>query len=115
VTDVNECGHVLLLSGGHKSETIKISLLSSLSLSLFPSLQRNYHIFYQLAQSAPADLRQMFDIQQPHAYKYLAAAGCITVQGMDDAKEFADVTQAWNDLNFAPQVGSVLFYTAARL
>lgn len=56
--------------------------------------ERNFHIFYQLTKAAPEKYKQQFGIQTPDRYLYTSKAGCISVDGIDDATDFQDTLKA---------------------
>lgn len=56
--------------------------------------ERNFHIFYQFTKHCPPQYQQMFGIQGPETYIYTSAAQCITAEGIDDGKDFAETLRA---------------------
>ncbi|CCH59719.1 hypothetical protein TBLA_0B09040 [Henningerozyma blattae CBS 6284] len=56
--------------------------------------ERNFHIFYQFTKAAPESYRQAFGIQTPDRYIYTSASGCISVDTIDDVKDFQDTLKA---------------------
>ena len=68
--------------------------------------ERNFHIFYQFAKGASDDQRGMkfprvfatsadpcseaFGLQGPDAYAYTSMSNCLSVQGIDDVKDFQE-------------------------
>ena len=68
--------------------------------------ERNFHIFYQFTKGASDDQRGMnlpiifspwvliylyletFGLQGPDAYAYTSMSSCLSVQGIDDVKDF---------------------------
>ncbi|EDK46266.1 myosin-5 [Lodderomyces elongisporus NRRL YB-4239] len=58
--------------------------------------ERNFHIFYQFTKHCPPQYQQQFGIQGPETYVYTSAAKCITVDGIDDGKDFKDTLNAMN-------------------
>jgi myosin-1 len=51
--------------------------------------ERNFHIFYQLLSGADAQTKQDLNLRNAQSYSYLNQSGCVTVDNMNDAKEFA--------------------------
>ncbi|KAI5965555.1 MYO1 [Candida pseudojiufengensis] len=58
--------------------------------------ERNFHIFYQFTKNCPPQYQQQFGIQGPETYVYTSAAKCISVDGIDDRKDFQDTLNAMN-------------------
>ena len=59
--------------------------------------ERNFHVFYQLLSGADAQMKQELNLRSAQSYTYLNQSGCVTVDGMNDAKEFA----GWKKTSFA--------------
>ena len=56
--------------------------------------ERNFHVFYQLCAGATAAQRESLGISEPTYFYYLNQSGCTSVDGTDDAKEFAEMNAA---------------------
>ncbi|KAF8634884.1 hypothetical protein AX15_000638 [Amanita polypyramis BW_CC] len=56
--------------------------------------ERNFHIFYQFTKGASDDYRETFGLQGPESYAYTSMSNCLTVQDVDDVKEFQDTLKA---------------------
>ncbi|XP_031407548.1 myosin-2 isoform X2 [Punica granatum] len=56
--------------------------------------ERSYHIFYQLCAGAPSSLKERLHLKLAHEYNYLHQSGCLTIDGVDDAKRFHDLLKA---------------------
>ena len=69
--------------------------------------ERNFHIFYQFTKGASDDQRgvkfipwvfatgansfsEAFGLQGPEAYAYTSMSDCLSVQGIDDVKDFRE-------------------------
>lgn len=59
--------------------------------------ERNFHIFYQLCLS---DKASKYGLQDPSKHHYTNQSD-LSAAGIDDKKEFAEVIEAFNTLNFA--------------
>ncbi|XP_025423592.1 myosin-I heavy chain isoform X3 [Sipha flava] len=62
--------------------------------------ERNYHVFYQLAEGARhnKDLVELYKLKPPEFYNYLNQSGCITIDGVSDAQKFDALRLAFNVL-----------------
>lgn len=70
--------------------------------------ERNFHVFYQFTKGASDDQRgvlldlpncrrgvnsffpETFGLQGPESYAYTSMSNCLTVQDIDDVKDYAD-------------------------
>jgi myosin heavy subunit len=62
--------------------------------------ERSYHIFYQLICGADNTLRSTLKLKPIQEYKYLGQSGCISIPGVNDSREFAEVMEAVYKLDF---------------
>ena len=62
--------------------------------------ERNYHIFYQLCRGLDAGQKKKFKLKAVEEYFYLSQSGCVTVEGVDDKEDFAEVRSAMESLGF---------------
>ncbi|XP_051152205.1 myosin-2-like isoform X2 [Andrographis paniculata] len=60
--------------------------------------ERSYHIFYQLCDGAPSDLRDSLRLKKACDYSYLNQSDCLEIHGVDDAKQFHILMGALNSL-----------------
>ncbi|XP_050531110.1 myosin-I heavy chain isoform X2 [Daktulosphaira vitifoliae] len=62
--------------------------------------ERNYHVFYQLAEGARhnKDLVELYKLKPPEFYNYLNQSGCITIDGVSDVHKFDALRLAFNVL-----------------
>lgn len=78
--------------------------------------ERNYHIFYCILAGLSKEEKVKLELQDASKYYYLTQGGCITCEGRDDGKEYAEITQAMRVLSFPqPEVDDVLKILAALL
>ena len=79
------------------------------------SLERNYHIFYQLPiASDDALLAKLMLTRRPEDYGYTRNS-CIRVDGFDDVEEFKDVMESFHVLGFSAEEYEPLFRIVAGL
>ncbi|KAL4135651.1 hypothetical protein QTP88_007249 [Uroleucon formosanum] len=62
--------------------------------------ERNYHVFYQLAEGARhnKDLVELYKLKPPEFYNYLNQSGCIIIDGVSDVHKFDALRLAFNVL-----------------
>ncbi|VVC26926.1 Hypothetical protein CINCED_3A012016 [Cinara cedri] len=62
--------------------------------------ERNYHVFYQLAEGARhnKDLVVLYRLKPPEFYNYLNQSGCIKIDGVSDVHKFDALRLAFNVL-----------------
>eukprot|EP00903_Cladosiphon_okamuranus_P011080 g10459.t1 len=61
--------------------------------------ERNFHILYELvAGGAGSDLGAQLKLGSAETYKILGQGGCITLDGVDDAKQFQGVQKAFDTI-----------------
>jgi myosin heavy subunit len=80
--------------------------------------ERGYHIFYQLRDGAPDDVKQKLGLNQTKEYRYMTARGEAmkmigTKMKMDDKKEYLDMDLAFTKLGLSDQVKASLFQALA--
>lgn len=63
--------------------------------------ERNYHIFYQLTTNN--DMMTTYDLEGPKHYHYTNQSGLYKANLIDDQKEFAEVLEAFDLLNFSEE------------
>ncbi|XP_070539316.1 myosin-VIIa-like [Ptychodera flava] len=62
--------------------------------------ERNYHIFYCMLAGLSGDDKKQLELKDASSYYYLTKGNCLTCEGRDDAKEFADIRSAMKVLMF---------------
>lgn len=77
--------------------------------------ERNYHIFYQMCAGISDAERAEFELKRPEDYFYLHQSGCLTVDGIDDAQEFAEVREALTTVGIAPEEQHAMFRVLAGI
>ncbi|KAF5092922.1 hypothetical protein D0Z03_002636 [Geotrichum reessii] len=71
--------------------------------------ERNYHIFYQLIQALPKDLKTALILESdPNLYAYLKDSNKV-IDGVDDAKEFRDLVNSFKIMGFTSQEQTEIF------
>ena len=79
------------------------------------SRERNYHIFYQLLAGASPEEREMLRLgsMRPADFRYLNKSGCTTIDGVNDAKMYAELREAMT--MFTPEEQDDVFRTVAAV
>ena len=62
--------------------------------------ERSYHIFYQLCKGCTEEERQKYRIGEVEDYQYLNQSQCFEIAGANDARDFADVREAFDTFGF---------------
>eukprot|EP00924_Labyrinthula_sp_SR-Ha-C_P000553 maker-scaffold_27-snap-gene-2.56-mRNA-1 protein AED:0.17 eAED:0.17 QI:0/0/0/1/1/1/2/0/1327 len=75
--------------------------------------ERNFHIFYQLTKSDEAC--EKLNLLKPSAYNYMNQSQCVDVPQIDDSKEFADVKEAMDKLEFTKEEQNAIFELTAAV
>eukprot|EP01090_Pellita_catalonica_P012524 TRINITY_DN2743_c0_g1_i1.p1 TRINITY_DN2743_c0_g1~~TRINITY_DN2743_c0_g1_i1.p1 ORF type:complete len:1470 (-),score=356.83 TRINITY_DN2743_c0_g1_i1:46-4158(-) len=66
--------------------------------------ERNFHVFYQiLSRGLDADAKKQLNLTRAEDYIFLNKSGCVSVEGMDDAKEFGASVTALDTLGVSSQ------------
>lgn len=77
--------------------------------------ERNFHIFYQLTKAADDNYRQIFGIQHPEQYIYTAAAGCTSVDSINDTKDFSETLKAMDTIGLSKDEKDNVFRLLAAI
>ncbi|SCV00461.1 LAMI_0G05204g1_1 [Lachancea mirantina] len=77
--------------------------------------ERNFHIFYQFTKGASDSYRQTFGVQKPEQYIYTSAAGCTSVETIDDLKDFADTIKAMEVIGISQEEQDQIFRLLAAI
>ncbi len=102
-------------SGKIVSSETKNYLLEKIRVVRPMQMERNFHIFYQLARCATPAERLKYRIlgEVPH-YQYLTSGECTDVPSIDDARDYQSVHKAFRDLALSSdEVDWVLECTSA--
>ena len=73
--------------------------------------ERNYHIFYQILSAASTNpaLTAELKLQDAELFSYTGQSGVIQVDGISDEKDFEDIQNSMNILNFSNDDKNQLF------
>lgn len=84
--------------------------------------ERNYHVFYQLLVGGKPDfLYKLRLIPTPTSrpnlasYNYINQSGCITIDDVDDAADFAEANRAFDEIGFTENERNNLYQTIAGI
>eukprot|EP00968_Pinguiococcus_pyrenoidosus_P014517 scaffold1311_cov256-Pinguiococcus_pyrenoidosus.AAC.38 len=77
--------------------------------------ERNYHIFYQLLAGGEANLslKSHLGLDLPETFHYLDQSGVTVIDGVNDEKEFEDISNAMDVLNFGEEEKTEIFSIVA--
>ncbi|KAK7262716.1 hypothetical protein RJT34_30293 [Clitoria ternatea] len=65
--------------------------------------ERSYHVFYQLCAGSSPSLKERLNLRAASEYKYLNQSDCITIDGVDDAKNFHQLMKALNTVQISKE------------
>lgn len=77
--------------------------------------ERNFHIFYQYTKGATENYRQLFGVQNPEQYVYTSRAGCTSVEGIDDKKDFQATLAAMRVIGLSQEEQDEIFRVLAAI
>lgn len=77
--------------------------------------ERNYHAFYQLCQGASPEWKKEFFLDDVETYKITGVGECISVDGIDDSKEFQEALHAMDTLKFSEADKKDIWRTTAAV
>jgi myosin heavy subunit len=77
--------------------------------------ERNYHIFYQLLSAATTNpaLTTELDLKDAELFAFTGQSGVIHVDGISDEKDFEDIQNSLNILQFTPEEKHAIFRIVA--
>eukprot|EP00040_Diaphanoeca_grandis_P035564 m.224049 g.224049 ORF g.224049 m.224049 type:complete len:1049 (-) comp33420_c1_seq1:231-3377(-) len=75
--------------------------------------ERNFHIFYQLCAGGTAEQKEGLGVSDPNYFHYLSQSGCTSVDGTDDAQEFADTMNAMSVMNLSEETKNTVLELVA--
>eukprot|EP01104_Vermistella_antarctica_P014278 TRINITY_DN445_c0_g1_i1.p1 TRINITY_DN445_c0_g1~~TRINITY_DN445_c0_g1_i1.p1 ORF type:complete len:606 (-),score=158.16 TRINITY_DN445_c0_g1_i1:126-1943(-) len=95
---------------------ISTFLLEKTRVSFQQKKERNFHIFYNLLCGADAQLKNDLGINCDMSYfYYMAQSGCTSVEGVNDASDFREVTSAMDTIGMAPDEQTEVFRVLAAI
>ncbi|XP_022981361.1 myosin-2-like [Cucurbita maxima] len=65
--------------------------------------ERSFHVFYQLCAGLPSRLKEKFNIRAASEYSYLNHSECLVIGGVDDARKFNILVEAFDTLQFTKE------------
>ncbi|XP_010520892.1 PREDICTED: myosin-2-like [Tarenaya hassleriana] len=78
---------------GAKVETFLLEKTRVVQLSVG---ERSYHIFYELCAGASPTLKEKLKLKTASEYSYLNQSDCLIIDGVDDAKKFHKLMEAFD-------------------
>ncbi|KAL6657794.1 hypothetical protein ACP70R_005574 [Stipagrostis hirtigluma subsp. patula] len=77
--------------------------------------ERSYHIFYQLCSGAPPLIKKKLYLKSPNDYNYLKQSNCLRIDGVDDAKKFSVLVDAFDTIQISKEDQMKLFSMLAAV
>ncbi|XP_014493730.1 myosin-2 isoform X3 [Vigna radiata var. radiata] len=77
--------------------------------------ERSYHIFYQLCAGSSSDLKEKLNLRAVSEYKYLVQSDCMSIDGVDDAKNFDQLMEALDAVRVCKEDQELIFKILAAI
>ncbi|XP_045805030.1 myosin-2-like [Trifolium pratense] len=77
--------------------------------------ERLYHVFYQLCAGSSSSLKERLNLRAAREYKYLNQSDCMTVDGIDDAKNFHQLKKAFDAVRICKEDQDLIFKMLAAI
>lgn len=103
-------------SGRIKGALMKTYMLERPRVTTISAGERNYHIFYQLLAGLPAEKAAAVGLQcEPTSFRVLNASGCIEIEDVNDAAEYAATMEALHAVGATPADVDTLVHALAAV
>ncbi|TKY66586.1 Myosin-2 protein [Spatholobus suberectus] len=97
---------------GAKIQTL---LLEKSRVVQLASGERSYHIFYQLCAGSSSGLKDRLNLRAVSEYKYLVQSDCMSIDGVDDAKNFHQLMKALDTVQICKEDQDLIFKMLAAI
>ncbi|XP_058747335.1 myosin-2-like isoform X3 [Vicia villosa] len=77
--------------------------------------ERSYHVLYQLCAGSSSSLKERLNLRAAHEYKYLNQSDCITIGGIDDARNFHQLMEAFDAVRISKEDQELIFKVLAAI
>ncbi|KAK7405181.1 hypothetical protein VNO78_06380 [Psophocarpus tetragonolobus] len=77
--------------------------------------ERSYHIFYQLCAGSSSGLKERLNLRAVSEYKYLVQSDCMSIDGVDDAKNFHQLMEALETVQICKEDQELIFKMLAAI
>ncbi|CAJ1420341.1 unnamed protein product [Effrenium voratum] len=106
----------MMISGKHTIEGCSVTdyLLEVTRVCSRGDKERNYHIFFQLLQARSEEDLKDLAIRAPKDYSYIAGSQ-VQAPGIDDARCFLELKEAFRALDFEPEVQKDIFQVVVAI
>ncbi|KAJ1408494.1 P-loop containing nucleoside triphosphate hydrolase [Sesbania bispinosa] len=94
---------------------IQTYLLEKSRVAQLANCERSYHIFYQLCAGSSSRLKESLNLRAASEYKYLNQSDCMTIDGVDDAKKFHQLTKALDTVQICNEDRELIFKVLAAI
>jgi len=95
---------------------ISTFLLEKTRVAFQQKQERNFHIFYQIYAGLDGGRKSEWGLNAPMSnFYYLSQSGCTTVEDVDDAKDFQEVSAAMRTVGISDQEMHYIFQIMAAI
>ncbi|CAM0877745.1 unnamed protein product [Alopecurus aequalis] len=101
-------------NGKISGAAIRTYLLERSRVCQISDPERNYHCFYMLC-AAPPEVREKYKLGEARTFHYLNQSNCIELNGMDDAKEYAETRRAMSIVGINSDEQDAIFKVVAAI
>ncbi|KAM0924486.1 hypothetical protein ACQ4PT_004828 [Festuca glaucescens] len=101
-------------NGKISGAAIRTYLLERSRVCQISDPERNYHCFYMLC-AAPPEVREKYKLGEARSFHYLNQSNCIELNGMDDAKEYAETRRAMSIVGINSDEQDAIFKVVAAI
>ncbi|KAM0920055.1 hypothetical protein ACQ4PT_007723 [Festuca glaucescens] len=101
-------------NGKISGAAIRTYLLERSRVCQISDPERNYHCFYMLC-AGPPEVCEKYKLGEAKSFHYLNQSNCIELNGMDDAKEYAETRRAMGIVGMSSDEQDAIFKVVAAI
>ncbi|XP_062213114.1 myosin-6-like [Phragmites australis] len=101
-------------NGKISGAAIRTYLLERSRVCQISDPERNYHCFYMLCAAPPEDCKK-YKLEEARSFHYLNQSNCITLDGLDDSKEYIETRRAMGIVGISSDEQDAIFRVVAAI